>query len=63
MRTFRNVHVQIHGSDLDLIENWRRSQPQIPAMATAVRILALQSAKASTDVPDGKLPSAKDQAA
>jgi hypothetical protein len=60
-RAIRNVHVKIQGSDLDLIEDWRRSQKEIPAMAAAIRTLALREAsRASADV---KPPSIKDAAA
>jgi hypothetical protein len=62
-RTSRLVHTTFHRSELDQIENWRRAQPEIPALAAAVRTFVIRGLKASSDVPAGKRPSIKDTAA
>jgi hypothetical protein len=37
------VHTRLEGPLLEALENWRRSQPQIPPRATAVRLLLEQA--------------------
>jgi hypothetical protein len=48
------VHVTFKVSELDLIEDWRRAQPEIPALAATIRTFVIQGLKA--------LPSSKDAA-
>jgi hypothetical protein len=62
-RTSKAIHTTFRSSELDQIEDWRRAQPEIPALAAAVRTFVIRGLKASTDVPAGKRASAKDQAA
>jgi hypothetical protein len=57
---WKGVHIRFPGPEYELIENWRRAQPEIPCASKAVRGLALQALKASTDVPSGKRPAVKE---
>jgi hypothetical protein len=45
------VHATFHSTELDQIESWRRVQPEIPGLATAIRVFVIRGLKASTDVP------------
>jgi len=57
------VNVQMSRFELTQVEDWRRVQPEIPSRAAAVRTFMVRGLKTSSDVPAGKLPSAKEQAA
>ena len=57
------IHTTIRSSELEQIENWRRVQSSVPALATAVRTFVIRGLKASTDIPATRRTAAKDSAA
>jgi hypothetical protein len=45
MPATKQVNIGFRWSDYELLENWRRAQPEIPSVAATIRTFVLQGLK------------------
>jgi hypothetical protein len=58
----KSVAIVLRPSDYELVENWRRAQPNIPSRAEIIRTFALDGIRAASE-KTGLLPPARPERA